>query len=376
VLRDCSGIDYGIVLEGEDVIIELCQGLDPAQIKGLIYRDNGQVVYSGDRPFLTDLNHRPFPKYRKFDLESTFNKEINALPIVSSRGCPFGCTYCPVNFAIGKHFRARSAENIIEELKYWRARGYRRFSFADDNFTLIKDRVVALCEQIKAQRLDDLLLSCDNGIRADRVDRDLLRLMKEAGFYRIAFGVEAGNDKVLKALNKSEGIDVIKQRIREACDLGYEVNLFFLVGAPQETWEDLEESFRLATEFPIGVAYFYNIIPFPNTPLFEWIEQHGRFLIEPEDYLDFYPILDNIPVFETAELPLQQRKKALARAFGVTRRTMRRSWARRLAHLGVLGEALAFLYTARLTQDVILRNRLLRGLVYRLSNLVLKKGGK
>ncbi len=373
VLYDCDDIDFGIVLEGEETLIELCQGTPIEEIKGLIHKKNDIVVYNGDRPFLKDLDQRPFPKYKKFHLDEIFNKDVNALPIVSSRGCPFGCTYCPVKYAIGRNFRARTPENIVIELKYWREKGYRRFSFADDNFTLMKERVYQLCELLKKEGLTDLLLSCDNGIRADRVDFYLLKLMREAGFYRIAFGVEAGNNKVLTALKKSETIETITERVQEACDLGYEVDLFFLVGAPTETLEDLEDSFRIALEYPIGAAYFYNIIPFPHTELYRWIKENGRFLIEPDDYLDFYPILDNIPVFETPEMPLNVRKKAFKKAFAISRITQRRSWTKRLSHLRILAPWVAYIYTAPFFQNVILRNRFLNKIVYKIAKPLLKK---
>ncbi len=372
VLRDCPALDFGAVMGGERTIVELCRGDDPQMVPGLLFRLGAHIRYSGDRPWEENLDDIPFPKYHKFDLDKSFNKEINALPVVSSRGCPFACIYCPVKCSVGTRFRARSPENIIAEIRYWYDRGYRRFSFADDNFTLIRQRVQDLCGLIKQNGMTGLLLSCDNGIRADRVDRELLGQMREAGFYRIAFGVEAGNDKVLKNLNKSEDIATIKERIREACDLDYEVDLFFLVGSPGETMEDLEDSFRIAMDYPVGAAYFYNIIPFPGTALFEWIKKHGRFLIEPEEYLNFYPILDNIPVFETPDLPYRARKKALSKAFAVSRKTQCRTWKKRLARLGPLAGPAAFVYTSRLMQDVILRVPVLRAGVYRLADLLIR----
>lgn len=371
-LYDCPEMDYGIALEGEQTLVDLCRGNSLDTIKGLIFRKDNYVFYNGDRPFLKELDSIPFPKYEKFELEKSINKKINALPIVSSRGCPFQCTYCPVKSSIGKIFRARGPENIMGELTYWYEKGFRRFSFADDNFTLIKERVYKLCELIKKSELKDLKLSCDNGIRADRVDSDLLKFMREVGFYRIAIGVEAGNDKILKKLKKRESIEVIKKAIKNACDLGFEVDLFFLVGSPDETWQDLQDSFKIALNYPIGTAYFYNIIPFPNTELFDWIQKNGRFLKSPDEYLNDYPILDNVPVFETPQMSLKIRKKALNYAFGVMRKTMRRSWAKRLANLGVLGKMFAFIYTAKFMQDIVLRKKFLRRLVYKLAYIFVR----
>ncbi len=367
VLQACDGLDYGIVLEGEETMAELCQGKPPAGIKGLIFRAQGRVIYNGDRPFIKDLDQVPFPRYAAFELERSLNREVNALPLISSRGCPFDCIYCPVKCSIGENFRTRSPESIMTELSYWYERGWRRFSFGDDNFTLIRERVQRFCELVKASNLTGLKLSCDNGIRADRVDRDLLCLMKEAGFYRIALGVEAGNDKVLKMLKKRESIVTIKARIQEAAELGYEVDLFFLVGSPGETMADLEDSFKIAMESPVNCVYFYNIIPFPHTELFDWIGQNGKLLADPAEYLNTYPVYEAQPLFETKEMPYQQRKKALRRAFRIMSLTTQRSWSRRLAKLGWLGKILAYLYTRNFVQNIVLRHKFFNNLLYRIA---------
>ncbi len=372
VLDDCKGLDYGVVLEGEETIAELCSKDEPGSIKGLIHRREGKTVFNGLRDFISNLDEVAFPRYDKFEMDKSFFKKMNALPVVSSRGCPFDCIYCPVQFSIGQTFRMRSPKHIIDELRFWHEKGYKRFSFADDNFTLKKERVYELCDLLKKEKLSGIQLSCDNGIRADKVDKNLLRYMKEVGFHRIAFGVEGGNDKVLKNLHKSESIETIKLRIHEAVELGYDVSLFFLVGSPGETWDDLQDSFKIALESSAGTAFFYNIIPFPNTKLFEWIKENGRLLEDPDVYLDYYPIADNKPLFETKEMPLKLRKKALAKAFSVMRETMRRTWTKRLAYLGVLGKLLAFLYTLRFVQDVVLRNKVLSKIVHRTAKGILK----
>ncbi len=372
VLEGCSAIDHGIVLEGELTLVDLCKGIPLPAIKGLIFRDNSSIIYNGDRAFIEDIDNIPFPKYSKFELDRSINKDINSLSIITSRGCPFDCIYCTVKFTIGKRFRIRSPENIMGELIYWYNRGYRRFSFADDNFTLIKERVYNLCKLIKEQNLKDLRLSCDNGIRADKVDRDLLKFMREVGFYRIALGVEAGNNRILKILKKQEHIEIIKKAIENACDLGYEVDLFFLTGTPGETWQDLEDSFKIALDYPISIAHFYNIIPFPNSEMFELIKTRGRFLKEPKEYLNNYPILDNEPLFETPELSKKERKRALRHAFGIMKRTTCRTWIKRMGHYGLLGKLSASVYATGLVQDRLLRNNRFKKILYRLTKGLFK----
>ena len=190
VLKECDAIDFGAVLEGEELIIELCNGNAVSKIKGLIHRKNGSVVFNGDRPFIDNLDAVPFPRFKKFEIE----KYAKAIDIVTSRGCPYECIYCPVHLAIGKRFRYRSAKNVVDEIEYWYKKGYRDFEFVDDNFTLFSKRVYEICDEIEARKMTDLRLSCGNGVRADRVTKEMLQRMKDVGFYLLAFGAGGSSD--------------------------------------------------------------------------------------------------------------------------------------------------------------------------------------
>lgn len=307
VLLDCNAINFGITLEGEQTLIELCKEKEPGQIKGLIYRGSGREIrYSEDREFIRDLDYIPFPRYEKFDLKR-YPKNMN---IVTSRGCPYRCIYCPVKSTIGKTLRVRSAESVVEEFEYWYKVGYRDFSIADDNFTFYQDRVYKICDGLKKKRLSGLRISCGNGVRADKVSYDLLKRMKEVGFYYVAFGVESGNDRVLQYLKKGEKLETIRSSIKTACDLDYQVGLFFIIGSPHETIKDMEDSLRLALQYPVCEALFYNLIPFPNTELYEWVKKNGYFVESPDEYLDWASHWVNRPLFATPEFPYKERKLA------------------------------------------------------------------
>jgi len=186
-LEENPAVDYGVVLEGEQTLLELCRGVDPARISGLLYRDDsGAVTYTGDRPFEEQLDSLQFPRYRMFD-QARYSRLIT---IVTSRGCPYGCIYCPVNLAIGRKLRFRSATNVVDEIEYHYKRGYREFSFRDDNFTFKETHVYAICDEIEKRGLSGLHLMCDNGIRADKAEYSLLARMKEVGFTMLGFGIE------------------------------------------------------------------------------------------------------------------------------------------------------------------------------------------
>jgi radical SAM superfamily enzyme YgiQ (UPF0313 family) len=267
VLKECPALDYGVVHEGEETLVELCKSeKGVSNIKGLISRNGEEIFYSGDRDYIKDLDQIPWPRYEKYEMDKYF-KEIN---IFSSRGCPRRCIFCarPV---ISAKFRARSAENVVDEIEYWYKKGYRQFNFEDDNFNLIKDRVLKICDEIERRNLSGMLIRCSNGIRADRADRDILARMYEVGFRYLAIGIDAGNDRMLKVIKKGETMDQIERTIKNACELGYSLKLFFVFGNPSETTEDVLDMAKLSLKYPISEVHFNNIIPYPGTELFNWI---------------------------------------------------------------------------------------------------------
>lgn len=357
VLGDCPAIDYGVVMEGELTLLELCRGGKIEEIRGLIYRKDGEIFFGGDREPIRDLDSLNFPKYQKFETDRYMLKEILLL---SSRGCPYKCIYCAACLVVGRRVRMRSARNVVNEIVYWYGRGYRRFNFGDDNFTFYRKRVFEFCDLLEKQNLKGLDLRCGNGIRADRVDRRMLERMREVGFNYIAFGVEAGNDRILAELKKGERLETIERAIGEACDLGYDVTLFFLIGSPNETWVDLEDSFELAERYPVMDVRFYNLIPYPNTELFDWVKEHGRFERQPSEYLNNASVFINEPIFETDELSVEDRIKALDRANAIRRQVLREAMARKLSVIGPFGRVAARFFSSERGLEIIRHNKTIR----------------
>lgn len=306
VLEDCSYVDYGVTKEGEEIIVELCRGETPVnEIKGMYYRTKKEIVFTGERPYIKDLNKNGFPRYERFELN---RYPAHARPLVTSRGCPYKCTFCSVNLAIGPQFRVRDAQSVVEEIEFWYHKGVRRFSVVDDCFTLRRERVFQICDEIEKRQLTGLEIDLANGIRADRVDREMLARMKEVGFSLLAFGVEGGNNKVLKRLRKGETIETIEKAIATACDLEFQVVLFFVIGSPEETPEDVKDSVRIATKYPVYNVAFNSLTPFAGTELYEWVEDN-QFFTDGIDYLQDITQRINSPVFETPEMSSKQRMK-------------------------------------------------------------------
>ena len=356
VLEECKGIDFGVVGDGERTILELCENTLPLpEIKGLIYRKEHQVTFNGERPPIKNLDEIAFPRYEKFNMRD-YSKQI---PIQSSRGCVYQCTFCP-NKLLGRRFRTRSANHFVDEIEYWYKKGYRQFAIDDDNFTLNKERVYAICDEIKNRNLKDLFIRCSNGIRADRVDRQLLARMKEIGVREVGFGVDGGNNKVLGYLKKGETIEKIEQAIKDACELGFDVRLFFLVGTPYETKADIEDSIRLAKKYPVSLLNVNNPIPYPGTEMFDYLKEHDLFLIPPEDYLNNVAEDKSIPVFETPELPKEERIKMLKRFHQVEKDVMKNAAYRMYSHYPIVGYLVKYFFNVALFERLFFKNLILR----------------
>lgn len=367
VLQECPAIDYGITREGEIALVELCQDeITEGNIKGLLYRDNGDIAYSGDREFISDLDGISWPRYDKFELGKYF-REIS---IHSSRGCPYQCIFC-ARHCLTPKYQARSAENVGDELEYWYRKGYRKFNIEDDNFNLIQKRVYEICDEIERRQLQGLVLRCSNGIRADRVDRDILIRMREVGFQYIAFGVDAGNDRMLNVVKKGENMEDIEDAIRNACELGYSIKLFFIIGNPTETPDDVEDMVRLSRKYPIQEVHFNNVIPYPGTELYDWVEKNNYFLRRPDEFLNNASFWEKVPIFETPELPKAERVR-LTKYLHEVRKEIHRDAIRRIFHryrfIGKLASLLlADSFLERLYYKSRFWRKIVEGFRYRLS---------
>ncbi len=339
-LMECKWLDYGVVLEGEETMVELCSGVkDLRDIKGLIFRQEWKVIFNGERDFCAELDNVDFPRYNKFDLKRYLGaKTANSqreIPIVTSRGCTAACAACYTKTAMGHKIRYRSPGSIINEIKYWYEKGYRAFRVADDNFSTRKDRALHICRLIKESGMKELALSCGNGIRAGKVDEEILTAMKDVGFRDILFEIDSGSGKVMRTLKKIETPAVVEAAVKTALKLGFDVSASFFIGLLGETKEDIEESFALANKYPFSDVRFYHPVPYPGTGLYDWIKKLGCFIVDPQQYLHrVLPSMNN-PVFFTPELSEEDRKEIFVRAAKLSKEIRVRDYKRKLRAAGV-----------------------------------------
>ncbi len=305
---NCPEFDFGVISEGEVTVQELIEALEKnnplEQIKGLAFKKNSEIIINPKRELIKNLDLIPFParelllinKY--FDI---FTKKKRFATLIASRGCPFECSFCDRDNRMGRQWRVRSAKNIIEEIKLIQKQyNINEFMFFDDNLTSNKKWVYELCELIIENNLK-IIWECRT--RVDLVDKDLLKSMEQAGCYRIRFGFESGNNKILEIVQK--GITVEQSLLcAEACkQVGMEMFGYFMMGSPYEKEEMLQQTLDLALKIDSDFALFSKTILIPNTELFDWAVENNY--IE-KDYWKKYLTgeeTNSAPSLDTKELP-------------------------------------------------------------------------
>ena len=249
-------------------------------IPGLGWREDGTLRLN-EPEYIDDLEPLGMPAWDLIAPESyPFSPHgvvcMNhpAAPVMATRGCPYRCTFCST---AGQPFRKRPVALFLEEVKRLHEKhGIREFHMVDDNFTMDMDYARELLEGLVNLDLG-ASWSTPNGVRLERLDREVVELMKRAGFYSIAVGIESGSDRIRKLIRKGSTTDQVRRQValvREAG--GIDITGFFMLGIPGETREDIEATLRFARELPLHRAAFHSFLPLPGTALWREMEQSGE----------------------------------------------------------------------------------------------------
>jgi radical SAM superfamily enzyme YgiQ (UPF0313 family) len=296
-------VDYVLRGEGEFSIGELVSGKDLGSIKGLSFKQDGQIIHNAPRDLIPDLDQIPFPAWRLLPIKNYVPalggyKKLPAVSLITSRGCSGSCTYC--NNFFGQRVRKRSAENVIAELKMLVTDyGIREIYFYDDSFTEFPSKVIDLCKKMVAEKLG---LSWSCFARVNIVNEDLLRAMKEAGCHHISYGIESGSPDLLDCIDKKVSLEKIEQTIALTKKVGIDLLLGFMLGLPGETRETMEQSVRFGLKLDPDMIIFDIATPFPGTKLYEWADQHGYLKTKKWDEYDLYTMVMNLPTVSEQEV--------------------------------------------------------------------------
>jgi radical SAM superfamily enzyme YgiQ (UPF0313 family) len=266
-----ENIDHLVLGEGEEAFKELLDHIDDKptlrDITGLVFKDNGTTIHTGIRKPIRDLDSLPFPARRLVPFKkytSLLSKEDIATTVFTSRGCPFKCSFCDRPH-LGKAFRARGANNVVDELEECTKMGIREFLVYDDTFTVNKKRVIDICNEILRRKLN---IGWDIRTRVDTVDEEILASLKKAGCQGIHYGIEAGAEKILKILNKCITIDQARHVFDMTRKHKIPILAYFMIGNPSEKREDILTTFRVIKDLKPDYVHLTILTPFPGTKIY------------------------------------------------------------------------------------------------------------
>ena len=327
ILAENPAVDAIIRGEFEYTSADLARALeaggDLGGVLGLTYRDAGSSARSGrggdvrrnpDRPLFEPLDRMPFPA-RHIVKGEGYRAGIysggHPTAMISSRGCPYRCTFCLwPDVLYGHKFRARSAENVVDEIEQAvRTHGHDEIYFDDDTFTIDRQRVMDICRLMRERGLEkevEWIAQC----RVDTVDREMLEAMKAANCGYILFGVESGSPKMLKKMRKGITLDKVRHAFKLTAEVGIKTQAFFLFGIPGETQDTISETIEFAKEINASSTQFAVAIPHPGTTLYEECKANGW--LTSENWVDY---TSESSLIETPWLTADEVEEARIRAY-------------------------------------------------------------
>lgn len=276
---NCRHIDISVKGEGERTIVELLDAIENnkglGDIKGIIYRENGQIKENLPRDFIEDLDSLGFPHQNAPDVlkdyenypPSAFNR------IFAARGCPFGCTFCASKKVWSRRVRFRSADNVIEEINSIRNNvGIDYVVYDDDTFGISRENIENLCFAMK-EHSPGLSWGCE--IHANLVDDHAISIMKESGCDAISLGFESGNDEMLRTVKKNTTTAKALSACKVIKKYDIKLNTFFIIGFPWETEESLKDTQQAMIKTNADSIVYGIFTPYPGTELFDLCKENG-----------------------------------------------------------------------------------------------------
>ncbi|MHC4663289.1 MAG: B12-binding domain-containing radical SAM protein [Planctomycetota bacterium] len=277
-------IDYIIAGEGENALVSLADALEkkqkPDAIPGVGFMNENGKFHLTPPDLITDLDALPLPDYRNMPVEKYFDAVgRRQMTIMTSRGCPYNCSFCSVHAVHGHKFRARSAKHVLDEIEILvNEYAVRDLYIEDDNFSFKRDRAEAICSGIVEKRWK-LNIYFRNGLRADTLDRKLLGLMRKAGTVKIWLAPESGSRRIREeVIGKKLDLDVFENAVKEAVRQDIGVACFFVIGFPDETRKEIQETLEFAERLrSLGAGSFWFSIatPYYGTKLYEHAKAAG-----------------------------------------------------------------------------------------------------
>jgi anaerobic magnesium-protoporphyrin IX monomethyl ester cyclase len=312
-LQECPELDIVVRKEGENTLLEIVQKLEAGKsfddTIGITCRKNSQIMRNPDRPLIENLDEIPFPAIHLWPLERfKYGEGEVVFPLLTGRGCAYCCKYCCNWKLLGRKYRLRGSKNVVDEIEYLNKKfGAKAFSFCDDAFTLNKSRAKEICEEIINRKIK-IRWDCNN--RVDNVTKELLLKMKQSGCTDVFFGVESGSQLVLDAMNKGIKIEQTIKAYKWAKEVGLMTFAHTILGFPGETRETAWETIKFVEKLDPDDTAYYIATPFPGTPLWDEVIDHGWLQVTDFDKYD-----TATPTFTNPNIGMDELRDIREKAF-------------------------------------------------------------
>lgn len=290
VLRS-GAFDLVVVGEGERTVVDVCSRIPPRDIPGVAFLEDGTFTATQARPMIENLDDLPLPAWQLFDLSRYRAPHIASRrnPVgymETNRGCNHNCFYCSQNIFWHK-IRAKSPRRVVDEMFRMLDFGFRDIHIKDNNFTADIGRAKTICRMLVEEGFD-APWALPTGVNVHDVDEEFFTLARKAGCYQVAFGIESGDEDILKGVNKPQSLEKMRKAVVMADRAGLETLGNFMLGLPGETEETMKKTTSFALSLPLTYAKASMTLPFPSSPLYRIIKEDGRLLSEDWDRYNFH----------------------------------------------------------------------------------------
>ncbi|MCL5090687.1 MAG: B12-binding domain-containing radical SAM protein [Patescibacteria group bacterium] len=322
-MKECPLIDFLVMGEGEETTAELLNYLETGkpslkEISGLVYKTStGKIVLNEKRDLIKNLDTLPFPAYHLLDMEKyiphpTQYKILPSFPVIAQRGCPYTCAFCSAGLVQGRKLRFKSVAYLLNEIEFLiKQYGAKGIHFQDSTFTVNREYVVDLCQEISKRGLK---FKWDINTRVDCLDEGLLPSMKKAGLWMINFGLESGNQSSLDLLNKKITLSQIKKTIEATRKNKITTFSTWILGLPGEDEKKVRTTIKFAKEIGTELVLFFLPVPYPGTELVTLCQKFGGFN-EKASWSDYDSTTFANPVYINPLLGKEKMKKLLKEAY-------------------------------------------------------------
>jgi len=298
--------DYVVRGEADSTFLPLVRSLEegkaPENIPGISYWDNGKMVHNTCQDNWVDMEQLPIPDLTLMD----HYQQIRAIPVMTSRGCPFNCTFCSVTPMFGRRYRYRSNESILKELSLYKGRN---IFFCDDNFTADIRRTKQMLQKMLDQKVNLKGWGAQVRVEAAR-DEELLELMRRTGGDIVYIGFESINPLTLESYNKKQSVEDICECIQKFHEYGFRIHGMFVFGSDEDTVQTIRDTVDFALKMRIDSIQFMILTPLPGTPLFNKLEDEGRLLTKDWELYDGHHV-----VYQPAKMSAGELQKETIKAY-------------------------------------------------------------